>query len=101
MADPFVNTIAILRDELGTLRIVELKHVLEQLNLSRTGNKADLVERVAHYVQMRHQYVAWCACMHMGCGLSCVDPAFGRLSPTTDRSIDHSGPKPRPHTHPS
>lgn len=58
MADAFVNTMAVLREELGTLRIVELKHVLEQLNLSRTGNKADLVERVAHHVQMRHQYVA-------------------------------------------
>lgn len=66
MADAFANTIAILREELGTLRIVELKHVLEQLNLSRTGNKADLVERVVHHVQMRHQYV--------NCLLACVYP---------------------------
>lgn len=57
MADPFDQNRVIdtLRLELGSLRIVELKRVLAQLGLSRSGNKTVLVERVAHNVQVLHR----------------------------------------------
>ncbi len=63
MADPFENVQALietLKGELQSLRIVELKRVLEQLSLSRSGNKAELVDRVVHNVQILHQ----CVCLH-------------------------------------
>lgn len=72
MADPGFDESRVLdtlRRELSSLRIVELKRVLEQLSLSRSGNKGALVERVVHNVQVYHRYVSvrYCSCVGLVC----------------------------------